>query len=686
MFYRWFAWLLPVLALLVLAACTDSTATTPTNPTAPPVTAEPTEEPEPTPVELDATLELTGSGLRVSYPQGWQTRTMSQTVVLAPSTDAMDANQPGDELVVTIDAIPVRLLAEQYSNEDVSSLEGLFVISSRGPQEAGYTLGDTESVTVDDEVGIAAPMEAAGGTGRLVVISRPPQMVRIIGQAAPAAWEEQQDLFERIVDSLTFSAPIASGTPTPAAAELQPVITTEGPPEFVLRLGGSEGSAENRFVSVRGLDTSEDGTLYVAESSRGVWVFSPEGELQQTFGATELLDAYDVAVNEEGNVFVADYGNNAIARFRPDGTQALRWGQTGEEPGQFGLQAPQRLALGPDGSVYALDVRVDAASGNAVSSVVHFSDQGAFLERIDLPAGAAPNDLALDSEGNIYLADTANGAVTKITPQGEVLALFGRGITPGAVDVDESGTIYAATWGSGVLKFAADGTLLAEAGQAVDTGTIPQPGQFSLPNGVTAAPGQVVWVSDNAGEYSAITALRLVSPEAQPTEPATDPAAEPPDEAGPTAEPTPIPEAVLIEQWASGASASSSYSEDYAPENATGEPDVEGCRSSDNAWAPVTPGSEETLRLTFDEPVLATGVRVFESHQPGAITLIELQDEEGEYITVYEGEAELLDECPRVLTVEFDPTSVQVDALRITLDQSSEQWNEIDAVQLIGLQ
>jgi sugar lactone lactonase YvrE len=485
-----------------------------------------------------------------------------------------------------------------------------------------------------------------------------------------------------MLDSLVLFAPIDPPTPTPENIAQQPQRITEGPPGFLHRLGSNEGDLNRRFVSVRGMSTARDGTLYAAESSRGVWVFTPEGQLISTFGEDELNDSYDVAIGPEGDLFVADYGNNDIVRFSPDGTVVNRWGEVGEAPEQFGLLSPQRIAVGPDGIVYALDSRVSTEGANAANSVMRFRPDGTFLERIDLPAGTAPNDLAVDSEGSLYLAETVSGAVTKVDGRGQILGRIGETVTPegiiaGAVDVDRNNNIYVATWNNGILKFSPGGVLLASAGSIAEPGTIPEPGQFTLPNGIAAAPNNVAWVSDNSGEYSAITALRLdvdqaalATANAQATAVITDSVAQAP----------------LFRQWATSATVSSQYGEEYGPDGLIGQPEVESCTSNPDAWAPVTFGTQETISLGFDEPVFASQVQIHQTHQPGAITEVGLIDERGQATQVYSGTASLMELCPVVLEVNFEPTLSRIVSVTITLDQEpGDNWTEIDAVELIGV-
>lgn len=673
----------PLAAMLLFISCAMPGQAV--APTAPP-TATPA-PPSPTPIALDADLVVDAAGFRLSYPAGWASKVVSNTLTLAPSEAGLARSSPGPDLVVTVDATPAELVAAQYGPEATSNPEVFFEVSSGAAQRAGYTLSPTTPITVDGRSGLVADLRSAGGAGRLAVIVGPDRVVRVLGQAAPDSWDAQGDLFMAILRSLSFFAPELPPTPTPVGEAQQPDLLRRGPPGFVLRIGGSGGPRDARFVSARGMAVGPDGTLYLAESSRGVWVFAPDGTLITTFGSAELLDAYDIVREPTGDLLVADYGRNAVARFRPDGTFAKRWGSAGDGPDQFGLSSPQRIALGPDGSVYALDSR-PADDGAVASSVMIFSPDGKLLDRVALPADLAPADLAVDSAGNIYLAETFGGTVVKLAPDGSELARFGdpaqaQSLAAGAIDIDKQGDIFLATYASGVVELSPDGVIVARGGATAAAGSAPEAGQFSLPNGIAAGPGGVVWVSDNSGEYSAVTALRLSGdPEAQQTAAALGATSE----AVVAASATPLPEESLLRQWAESASASSYYEPDYDPAGATGPPDVPGCQDSPDAWASATPDGLDTLELSYKTPVFATGVTIYQSHQPGYVSKVELIDERGEVIPVYTGEPALSGTCPLAQAISFEQTLSRIVKVRLTVDQrGGANWSEVDAVELIGV-
>ncbi len=684
--------LLPLIVALVamlLAGCAGVSLPRLTAPTATPLPA-PTSTPTATPLRLTNTASLGNGDLRLSYPAGWLSRTISNTLILAGDPDLFTATNPGAELLVQVDLSYLPQLESWYGMETASNVDRLFDLSKSQSEQAGYILGSTRPISVNTASGVYADMRADGAAARLIVVRKPPYVVRVLAQSAAAAWEAHLPTLQAIIDSIGFSEPLPTATPTLAPVVEQPPLLREGPQDFVLRIGGTgSGSNASRFVSARGVAVAPNNTLYLAESSQGIWVFAPDGTLRTAFGNSELLDAFDVAVNSTGTLYVADYGSNTIVQFAPDGTLLQRWGDTTEanapEP-LFGPLAPQRLAVGRDDTVYALDSRTtDTGTSH---SVLRFSPDGELIQRIPLPPAINPVDLAIDPVGNIYLADTSANGVIKVSASGQIIDRLGEqisenGIVAAALDVDRQGNLYVATWGNGLLKLTADDLLLATAGTASSTGTSPGAGVFSLPGSIAAAAGDVVWVSDNDGEYSAVTAMKLfTSAELQATADAQATVVA----VAEIAPGTPVPNLSLTRQWASDATASSAY-EGYPAKNATGAPDAPGCGDSQQAWASADPNGLETLEVQFRRPVLALGLHIHQNLNPGFISKVEVIDGDGSATVVYTAEPELRDPCPYVLELEFEQTDKPVDTFRITVDQrSGANWSEIDAVELLGLE
>ncbi|MFA0823070.1 MAG: cohesin domain-containing protein [Methanomethylovorans sp.] len=137
-----------------------------------------------------------------------------------------------------------------------------------------------------------------------------------------------------------------------------------------------------------------------------------------------------------------------------------------------------------------------------------------------------------------------------------------------------------------------------------------------------------------------------------------------------------------LNQWASGATASSEYTADrWSANQATGAPNTDACGDISTAWAPASSGTDpEWLSLSFATPVLATAVRVHETNIAGFIYQVDVVDTSGQKHTVWAGTDSTA--CPGWLEVTFDKTQYTING--VILYTKIAGWEEIDAVELIG--
>lgn len=142
-------------------------------------------------------------------------------------------------------------------------------------------------------------------------------------------------------------------------------------------------------------------------------------------------------------------------------------------------------------------------------------------------------------------------------------------------------------------------------------------------------------------------------------------------------------------QYAVYATASSEYGSDsWSAMQATGAPNVENCEDSVNAWASVGATTKEWIELTYAMPVFPTEINIHMNYNPSQITEIQIIDTDGNAYTVVETYPEYVEFCPDVYQISLELTKeIYVDRVKIFLDQSvlGLGWNEIDAVELIGL-
>ncbi len=144
-----------------------------------------------------------------------------------------------------------------------------------------------------------------------------------------------------------------------------------------------------------------------------------------------------------------------------------------------------------------------------------------------------------------------------------------------------------------------------------------------------------------------------------------------------------------IRQWAISAVASSQYAEEgWSAKQATGEANVEGCEDDVFAWASLNANTVEWIELTYATPVLPMEITIVQNYNPGQVVEVTGIGENGTEYLIWEGEPEYVDYCPDYHTITFEPyEEFYIDKIRITIDQSvlGMGWNEIDAVELVGM-
>jgi sugar lactone lactonase YvrE len=137
-------------------------------------------------------------------------------------------------------------------------------------------------------------------------------------------------------------------------------ITKLDPEGHFLRCWGGEGTEPGQFQRPRALALDPDGNLYVADAcNHRIQVFTRDGDLVRCWGTSgsepgQLSYPYDLAFNKDGVLYVVEYGNNRVQKFTPTGESLGCWGGPGKAPGP-GLYNPWALAIDSKGRVYVLD-------------------------------------------------------------------------------------------------------------------------------------------------------------------------------------------------------------------------------------------------------------------------------------------------------------------------------------------
>lgn len=257
-------------------------------------------------------------------------------------------------------------------------------------------------------------------------------------------------------------------------------ITPSGVVSTLAGAIGSSGSAdgfgsEARFNNPRGLATDSLGNVYVADTSNStIRKITPAGLVSTLAGAAGVPGSADgtatqarfyvpsgVCVDGLGNVYVAEISNHTIRKVTPDGTVSTVAGSAGSPGSADGVGGearfwyPQSVAIDYRGNLYVGDYRnasirkIDPAG--RVSTSAGAPDVAGSTDGVGEQAGfSQPIGAATDSQGNIYVADFANGIVRRMTRSADVSTLMDSAGSrlkfagPSGVAIDALGNVYVA--------------------------------------------------------------------------------------------------------------------------------------------------------------------------------------------------------------------------------------------------
>jgi sugar lactone lactonase YvrE len=289
-------------------------------------------------------------------------------------------------------------------------------------------------------------------------------------------------------------------------------ITPNG---LVTTLAGEERSAgsadgtgsEARFNGPYGVAVDGLGNVYVGDgynntirkvTSTGVVTTlagkaGSWGSVDGTGSEARFFGPDGVAVDEAGNVYVADYGNHAIRKITPEGvvsTLAGLAGSAGSVDGTGGgarFHGPTGVAVDGAGNTYVAD-HINATirkitSAGVVSTLAGLAGSSGSADGTGSAARFNyPNGVAVDGSGNVYVGDSYNQTIRKITSAGAVTTLAGEAGSRGSADgtgsaarfnypsgvaVDGMGNVCVADHSNHTIrKVTADGVVTTLAGAA----------------------------------------------------------------------------------------------------------------------------------------------------------------------------------------------------------------------------
>jgi sugar lactone lactonase YvrE len=270
---------------------------------------------------------------------------------------------------------------------------------------------------------------------------------------------------------LLISAPSILDKAIPAFSQTTGENQSEINYEFVTKWG-TLGSEIGQLDGQNDVISSGD-SIYVADYyNERIQKFTPDGEFVKMWGGTygeadgEFKKPHGVAVDSEGNVYVSERSGLRIQKFDSEGNFITKWGSPGTGDGQF--THLHDIAVGPGGS------------GDQTTSITN-------------------NETTATNNEYVYVTDAENFNVQKFTTDGEFVTKWGsEGTGNGqfggleSVDIDSEGNVYVADSGNDkIQKFTTDGEFILSWGERGSG-----PGQFNDPGGVGVDNDDNIYITD----------------------------------------------------------------------------------------------------------------------------------------------------------------------------------------------
>jgi sugar lactone lactonase YvrE len=322
----------------------------------------------------------------------------------------------------------------------------------------------------------------------------------------------------------------ASGNVYVADTYLRKITPAGAVTSFPNKTGGGNSDDFIQFVGTR-LTLDNAGNIYMV--GNGVRKITPAGSVtpisikKSSPGDDTVNPSGGIEADKAGNFYVADPRWHVIRKITPAGditTVAGQLGASGDADGKASdarFNGPRDLALDGQGNIYVADtgnnlIRMITPDGMVRTIAGKARDSG----RADGTGEAArfnfPSGVIVDRNGDLYVADQGNSLIRKVTKAGVVTTLAGLPWKSGYADgpaknalfssprdlaMDAHGFLYVTDAASIVRKISPDGMVSTLAGQCSGEGSADGTGsaaRFANPRGVALSPTGDLFVADRS--------------------------------------------------------------------------------------------------------------------------------------------------------------------------------------------
>ncbi len=268
----------------------------------------------------------------------------------------------------------------------------------------------------------------------------------IYGQVLTFAGNGQQGVIDGGKTTAGFSFPnypVVASDGTVYITDNNRLIRQITPGGYVTTIAGSDigyrdgtGPAA-KFNAPAAMAIGADGTIYVVDSNNNAIREVTPGSAVSTF-ASGFSQPNGIVIDAAGNLFVSEYSGNTVKKVTPDGTTTILAGKQGVTGNVDGIGANARfsgasyMAIDAVGNIFLADENNSEIRKITPAGVVTtFAGSGVKGSHDGQGAAATfngPEGIAFGEDGSLYVSDSGNNLIRKITPDGTVTTFAGNGI------------------------------------------------------------------------------------------------------------------------------------------------------------------------------------------------------------------------------------------------------------------